>query len=417
MMWIPSSTILRYSHYFQTVINHNTSNDHHARLLGSDKIQDLTIVKSDWSTRIMSSNVDTITRLHWAGSNVWAESKFEAWEYAILGKMRYLRELELMGWITLSEPDFCVLLTGARNLTKLKLRGVNGLNEVHRLSGQLMRLESLEIEMNEMNSAFMLGLISYLPNLSHLLIDATWAIRSKAHADLEVLVNHVGQFCKELQSIALSTSFRFESTSLAVRDDLIASLASCGASRGLRHFSADLDVVGPKLEMALVAQKATLASLAFRVSEIHNDGRQYSCVRDILRQCHTIKTLKLTGRRLAPRQRVALLNRRSLESRTYKLFSSKDLWACVGLEKLSFEHIHPSELMDAFDFRWLDRAHNQLAAAAPRVIDTSSGEFVRQSREAPVIPNQTSFELDLWRQLLALPKLTELQWNSVLHLR
>ncbi|KAF9023773.1 hypothetical protein BGZ52_012097 [Haplosporangium bisporale] len=264
MMWIPSSTILRYSHYFQTVINHNTSNDHHARLLGSDKIQDLTIVKSDWSTRIMSSNVDTITRLHWAGSNVWAESKFEAWEYAILGKMRYLRELELMGWITLSEPDFCVLLTGARNLTKLKLRGVNGLNEVHRLSGQLMRLESLEIEMNEMNSAFMLGLISYLPNLSHLLIDATWAIRSKAHADLEVLVNHVGQFCKELQSIALSTSFRFESTSLAVRDDLIASLASCGASRGLRHFSADLDVVGPKLEMALVAQKATLASLAFR---------------------------------------------------------------------------------------------------------------------------------------------------------
>lgn len=330
--------------------------------------------------------------------------------------MRYLRELELMGWITLSEPDFCVLLTGARNLTKLKLRGVNGLNEAHRLSGP-MRLESLEIEINEMNSAFMLGLIEYLPELSHLLIDATWASRSKAHADLEVLVNQVGQFCKELRSIALSTSFRFESTSLAVRDDLIASLASCGASRGLHHFSADLDVVGPKLEVALVAQKATLASLAFRISEMHNDGRQYSCVHDILRQCPNIKTLKLTGRRLASTQREALLNRRPPESRMCKLFSSRDLWACVGLEKLSFEHVHPSEFMDAFDFRWLDRAHNRLAAAAPRVINTSSGEFVWQSREAPVIPNQTGFELDLWRQLLALPKLAELQWDSVLHLR
>lgn len=365
----------------------------------------------------MSSNVETITRLHWAGSNVWAESKFEAWEYAILGKMRYLRELELMGWITLSEPDFCVLLMGARNLTKLKLRGVNGLNEAHQLSRQLMRLESLEIEINEMNSAFMLSLIGFLPKLNHLLIDATWVSRSKAHADLEVLVNRVGQFCKELQSIALSTSFRFESTSLAVRDELIASLASCGASRGLRHFSADLDVVGPKLEVALVAQKATLTSLAFRVSETHSDGRQYSCVHDILRQCPNIKTLQLTGRRLAPRQRQILLRRGPLESRTFKLFSSRDLWACVELEKLAFEYIHPSELMDAFDFRWLNQAHNRLAAAAPRVIDTSSGEFVWQSGEAPVIPSQTNFEIDLWRQLLALPKLAELQWDSVLHLR
>ncbi|KAG0035304.1 hypothetical protein BGZ81_009800, partial [Podila clonocystis] len=212
----------------------------------------------------MSANVETITRLHWAGSHVWAESKFETWEYSILGKMRYLRELELMGWITLSEPDFCTLLTEARNLTRIKLRGVNGLNVAHKLSCQLMRLESLEVEMNEMNSAFMLGLIGYLPKLSHLLIDATWVSRSEAREDMEVLVNRVGQFCKELRSIALSTSYRFESTSLAMQDDLIASFASCAALRGLYRFSADLDVVGPNLEVALVAQKSTLTSLALR---------------------------------------------------------------------------------------------------------------------------------------------------------
>ncbi|KAF9311303.1 hypothetical protein BG003_007567 [Podila horticola] len=263
-MWIPCNTIRSYSHHFQTVVNHNTKNEHHERLLGSNKIQDLTIVKSVWSTRILSANVETITRLHWAGSNVWADSKFEAWECSILGKMRYLRELELMGWITLSEPDFCTLLTEARNLVKLKLRGVNGLNEAHKLSGQLMRLESLEVEVNEMNSVFMLGLIGYLPKLSHLLIDATWVSRSEAREDLEVLVNRVGQFCKELRSVALSTSYRFESTSLAVGDDLIANLASCAASRGLYHFSADLDVVGPNLEVALIVQKSTLTSLALR---------------------------------------------------------------------------------------------------------------------------------------------------------
>ncbi|KAF9323056.1 hypothetical protein BG006_001798 [Podila minutissima] len=332
-MWIPSSTIRCYNHHFQTVVNHNTNSEHHRRLLGSNKIQNLTIVKSDWSTRIMSANVGTITRLHWAGSNVWAESKFEAWEYSILSKMRYLRELELMGWITLREPDFCTLLTEARNLTKLKLRGVNGLNVAHKLSGQLIRLESWEVEVNEMNSAFMLGLIGYLPKLSHLLIDATWVSRTKAREDLEVLVNQVGQFCKELRSIALSTSYRFESKSLAVQDDLIASLAACAASRGLCHFSADLDVVGPKLEVMLVAQKSTLTSLVLRVSEIHSDGRHRS------------------------------------------------------------------------------------ATAKPRVIDTSSGQVVWKSGAAPVIPNLTSFETDLWRQLLALPKLTELQWDSVLHIR
>lgn len=363
----------------------------------------------------MSANVGTITRLHWAGSNVWAESKFEAWEYSILSKMRYLRELELMGWITLSEPDFCTLLTEARNLTKLKLRGVNGLNVAHKLSCQLIRLESWEVEVNEMNSAFMLGLIRYLPKLSHLLIDATWVSRTKAREDLEVLANQVGQFCKELRSIALSTSYRFESKSLAVQDDLIASLAACAASRGLCHFSADLDLVGPKLEVTLVAQKSTLTSLALRVSEIHCDGRQYSSVHEILRHCPNVKTLQLAGRRLPARQRQMMLNRRPLEPSAFRLFSSRNLWACVELEKLSFEHVHPSELMDAFDFRWLD--HSRSATAKPRVIDTSSGQVVWKSGAVPVIPNLTNFEMDLWRQLLALPKLTELQWDSVLHIR